>query len=69
MKKKALMKGVSEEGNLVLQVTTVGSLCVHKKQFKSEMIAPSSKGKDVYANERTYFSELQRDLGISKMIK
>lgn len=37
-KTKALMKGVMEEGNRILQVTITGNLCVHKKKLKPEII-------------------------------
>lgn len=69
-KEKALMKRVERK---VIQPfrAQVGNPCVHKKQLKSEIITSSSKGKDVCANERTRFSELQRNLRIPflKMIK
>lgn len=70
-KEKTLMRRVREEGNTVLQGTTLGNLRVHKTKLKSGIKTPSMKEKDVYANDRTHFSEPQRTLRIPflKMIK
>lgn len=53
------MKRAREEGNIVLQGTTVRKPQVHKNQLKSEIRMPSRKGKDVYTNERTHFPFLK----------